>query len=119
MDRVLLAYKFLKSLKGGPSAETKEQLKSLWFEIYIFDHSDGNKKRFRDFRRETYDVYFRNQRFDDGPLTESERLLKWKTLDFSERIKKISNTELGKALAIVFDDFISSGDETDDDFLRH
>merc|ERR1711933_592111 len=48
-----------------PSQAILDMLKSLWYEMFIFDQSDGEKLRQLNFKLEIYEDFFKNVRFDD------------------------------------------------------
>ena len=76
-------------------------LKALWYEIFIFDQSDGEKLRQVNFRQEYYDDFFKNLRFDDKtPYAQFQKLLKWKDLPESSRRHNISTATWARSLSI-------------------
>ena len=76
-------------------------LKSLWYEMFIFDQSDGEKLRQLNFKLEIYEDFFKNVRFDDKtPYAQFQKLLKWRDLDESTRRYNIKNATWARSLSL-------------------
>ena len=80
---------------AGPSADQLENLRSLWYEMFIFNQSDGEKiRQGTNFKLQQYDQYFKNLRFDDNThFTAYQKLYKLKNETPENRIARIANSK--------------------------
>lgn len=80
---------------AGPSADQLENLRSLWYEMFIFNQSDGEKiRQGTNFKLQQYDQYFKNLRFDDNThFTAYQKLYKLKSESLENRMARISNSK--------------------------
>ena len=95
---------------AGPSADQLENLRSLWYEMFIFNQSDGEKiRQGTNFKLQQYDQYFKNLRFDDNThFTAYQKLYKLKGESLENRMARIANSKWAS-----FGEFTSFGEMSD------
>ena len=90
----------------GPTEDTLHQLRQLWEQIYIFEHSDGDKERQnpKNYKSEIYAEFLNGKRFKDpqGAYKELQRLLQLKSYSGLRRARKIQESAFGDVLAISY-----------------
>merc|ERR1712106_473319 len=88
-------------LENQPSPAMFDMLRGLWYEMFVFDQSDGEKARQLNFKLDFYEDFFRNLRFDDKtPYAQYQKLLKWKDQDESMRTYNISTATWARSLSL-------------------
>ncbi|CAG5111395.1 Oidioi.mRNA.OKI2018_I69.chr2.g5709.t3.cds [Oikopleura dioica] len=100
-----------------PSQNVKENMKNFWREIYVFDYSNGDKRRTAQVRSADFDDFFRKKRFSEsfGPHAQFKELAAMVSIPNEHRPFAIQRKKFGRILKIDYDDEDYSTDATDID----
>lgn len=92
-------------------------MKNFWREIYVFDYSNGDKRRTEQVRNADFDDFFRKKRFSEsfGPHAQFKELAAMVSIPNELRAFAIQRKKFGRTLKIDYDDEDYSTDATDID----